>query len=46
MDHPTVPHLRGVLHLATVPVAVIGGLVLLLATDTTAGPLGRRHLRR
>ena len=37
MDHPTVPHLRGVLHLATVPVAVIGGLVLLLATDTTAG---------
>jgi len=37
MDHPHVPHLRGVLHLATVPVAVIGGLVLLLATDTTAG---------
>lgn len=37
MDHPTAPHLRGVLHLATVPVAVIGGLVLLLATDTTAG---------
>lgn len=37
MDHPHVPHLRGVLHLATVPVAVVGGLVLLLATDTTAG---------
>lgn len=36
MDHPHVPHLRGVLHLATVPVAVIGGIVLLLATDSPA----------
>jgi hemolysin III len=37
MDHPHVPHLRGVLHLLTVPVAVIGGILLLLATDSTAG---------
>ena len=29
-----VPHLRGVLHLATAPVAIIGGLALVLATDS------------
>jgi hemolysin III len=36
MDQAQVPRLRGVLHLFTVPVAVIGGLALLVAADSTA----------
>ena len=36
MDQAPVPRLRGVLHLFTVPVAVIGGLALLIAADSTA----------
>jgi hemolysin III len=34
MDQPEVPRLRGVLHLATVPLAVVGGLVLLFAANS------------
>lgn len=34
MDQPQVPRLRGVLHLATVPLAVIGGLALVLVADS------------
>jgi len=36
MEHVQAPHLRGVLHLLTVPIAVIGGLALLLAATTAS----------
>jgi hemolysin III len=36
MEQAVVPRLRGVLHLATVPIAVIGGLILLLTANSVA----------
>ncbi len=40
MQAPTVPRLRGVLHLITAPIALIGGLVLVLAADSPAIRVG------
>jgi hemolysin III len=36
MEQAVVPRLRGILHLATVPIAVIGGLILLLTANSAA----------
>ena len=37
MDQAQVPHLRGVLHLVAAPLAVVGGLLLVLAAES--GPI-------
>ena len=36
MDEPQVPHLRGMLHLVAAPIAIFGGLALVIAADSVA----------
>ena len=38
------PRLRGVLHLIAAPLALVGGVILLVSADTPARPLGGGHL--